>query len=231
MINNVLASELAAQHNRDLRTHAEAFRRTRAARSASGRPTSAEQVMRAGRAATARLGGVHIRPLRPTDQALVRNVFDHLSPRSRWLRFLGPKSALTDTELSYFTAVDHHDHEALVAISRFGGRPLAVARYVRSRDDSGSADVAIAVIDSWQRLGVGRMLAMQLAARARCEGVHRFSALISADNRGAKSLLATLGTVRVRERAAGTVHYEVALTADKPVAGGFRASPALAGCA
>jgi hypothetical protein len=36
--------------------------------------------------------------------------------RSRWLRFLSPKTELSPAELGSFTDVDHHDHEALGAL-------------------------------------------------------------------------------------------------------------------
>ena len=42
--------------------------------------------------------------------------FHRLSPESRQSRFLTGKPSLTPAEVHYFTEVDHHDHEALVAV-------------------------------------------------------------------------------------------------------------------
>ena len=47
---------------------------------------------------------------------LLADGFARLSDRSRRLRFLSPKPALSPVELGYFTDVDHHDHEALGAL-------------------------------------------------------------------------------------------------------------------
>jgi hypothetical protein len=52
---------------------------------------------------------VHIRPIRRTDEALLRDCFDRLGPASRRARFLGAKTVITPAETRYLTAVDHHD--------------------------------------------------------------------------------------------------------------------------
>jgi hypothetical protein len=54
--------------------------------------------------------------------------FQRLSSESRRSRFLGLKTELSATEVRYFTDVDHHDHEALVAISLVDGRGVGIAR-------------------------------------------------------------------------------------------------------
>src|SRR4051812_9155037 len=161
----------------------------------------------------ARRLSIRIRPIRPRDADLIREGFEQLSARSRYQRFLGGKPHLTSAELRYFTTVDHHDHEALVAVSRLTGRGMGVARYVRHADDPDSADLAVTVADEWQGCGVGIRLVTRLAERARCEGVSRFTALMFSDNRAARSLLRHLpGEARVLEYDAGTVSYEVSLT-------------------
>src|SRR4051812_5899328 len=57
-----------------------------------------------------------IRPVTPADAPLLADGFARLSPRSRRLRFLGPKKMLTSRELRQLTDIDHHDHEALGAL-------------------------------------------------------------------------------------------------------------------
>src|SRR3954453_9078215 len=118
----------------------------------------------------ARRLSIRIRPIRPGDADLIREGFEQLSARSRYQRFLGGKPYLTSTELRYLTAVDHHDHEALVAVARLRGQGIGVARYVRNADDPDSADLAVTIADQWQGCGVGGLLVNRLAQRARCEG-------------------------------------------------------------
>lgn len=134
-------------------------------------------------------GAVRIRPIRASDGARLVESFAKLSPQSRRMRFMGAKNVLTAREVTYLTDVDHHDHEALVAVSRRDGSGLGVARYVRDRDDARSAELAVTVIDEWQLYGIGTRLVTRLSDRARAEGVTRFNAVVLPDNVGALRLL------------------------------------------
>ena len=77
---------------------------------------------------------VLIRQVRRTDAPLLADGFARLSPRSRRMRFLCAKTTLSAAELRYFTAVDHHDHEAICALSAADGRGVGIARYIRDAD-------------------------------------------------------------------------------------------------
>jgi hypothetical protein len=61
---------------------------------------------------------VLVRPVEPGDKDLIRAGFDRLSDESRYRRFLTPTSELGQPMLRYLTEVDHHDHEALVAVDQ-----------------------------------------------------------------------------------------------------------------
>jgi len=137
--------------------------------------------------------GIHVRPLEPSDRAGVAALFKRLSPESRRQRFLGPKPALSDRELTYLTAVDHRWHEALAAVDRRDGSIVGVARYARESDRPTAADGAIAVADEHQGRGIGTVLVRCLIARARVNG---FSVLIATtlwENRRARALLRATG--------------------------------------
>jgi RimJ/RimL family protein N-acetyltransferase len=126
--------------------------------------------------------------LEPGDEGTVLEVFAGLGPRSRELRFMTPKPRLNGPDLRQLTAVDDRDHVALVAVSEEDG-PIGIARFVRDPNDAGAADVAVAVVDSWQRRGVGTALADALSRRAREEGIHRFTVVMQRDNTPAMHLL------------------------------------------
>ena len=53
---------------------------------------------------------------------------------------------------------------------------------MRAADAGESAEVAVAVVDAWQKRGVGTMLLAALVRRAREVGVRRFTMLASYDN-------------------------------------------------
>ena len=152
---------------------------------------------------------VQLRPIRPSDAGELLAIFNGMSTQSRWLRFLTAKPRLLPRELRYFTEVDHHDHEAIIALGLRDGRGLGVARFVRLRDDPACADVAVAVVDSWHGHGLGRALVSQLVERAREEGVHRFAATVSAQNAAITGLLKGASLVRRPVREFDTIEYEI----------------------
>lgn len=134
-----------------------------------------------------------VRPIRPTDAALLTEGFDRLSADSRWFRFLGAKKELSAAELRYLSDVDHVDHEALIAIDAADGRAVGVARYLRLADDPRTADVAVVVVDSWHRRGVATALFTRLNDRARKAGIQRYAVTVSADNVASLGLLRRFG--------------------------------------
>jgi RimJ/RimL family protein N-acetyltransferase len=155
-----------------------------------------------------------IRPIRPDDREELAAGMRRLSPESRYRRFFTPTNELSTSELSYLTEVDHHDHEALVALEPDSLHGIGVARFVRSRQDTELAEVAVAVADSWQNRGVATALLDRLTQRAREEGVRRFSAEILADNQPMLDLIDELGDVTMRRVDHGSVEVEVELPPD-----------------
>lgn len=150
--------------------------------------------------------------LTPADAPLVADAFERLSAESRRLRFLAPKPALTPAELRYLTEIDGHNHEALAAVEPETGRGVAIARFVRDPDHPERAEVAVTVADDWQGQGLGKLMLSRLADRARAEHVRRFTALVSTDNRGMRTLLNHLDSdAAVNNVGGGIAEYEVEL--------------------
>jgi GNAT superfamily N-acetyltransferase len=153
---------------------------------------------------------VTVRPICPQDAGPLRAGFERLSEESRYRRFLSPIQELSGSMLRYLTEVDHHDHEALIAVGA-DGTLVGVARSVRSRSDPQVAEAAVTVADDWQGRGLGTALLELLADCARAEGISRFTALTLAANRDMLDLLESLGPVRILERVAGTIELEITL--------------------
>lgn len=147
-----------------------------------------------------------------TDAELLAEGFARLSDETRRLRFLTAKPRLTTEEIRYFTHVDHHDHEAIGAMDPTDGRGVGLARFIRDTDDPEVAEFAVTVADDWQGRGLGSELLRRIMQRAREEGIHRFSALVEADNDTMIHVLYGLGgDVRETESGAGAVGYEITL--------------------
>ena len=138
---------------------------------------------------------VYVRPLRRDDRAGIQAAIEHLSEESRYLRFASSKPSLSPRELDFLINVDHHDHEALVAIDPRTGRGVAVVRYVRVQGETGVVEIAATVADDWQGRGLGGAMIARLAQRAREEGHSVMRASVLAANNRSIAMLRRGGFV------------------------------------
>lgn len=154
---------------------------------------------------------MRIRPLEDGETGPVLAVFAGLRARSREFRFMTPKPRLTSTDLSELTHVDGRDRVALVA-ELPDGRPIGIARFVRDRSEVGAADVAVAVVDGWQRRGIGAQLVTALAECARGAAVSRFTAMMLRENEGAVRLMRRAGgDIRALALDSHSAEFEISL--------------------
>jgi GNAT superfamily N-acetyltransferase len=125
---------------------------------------------------------VEIRALRPDDRADLIEAVSRSSGQSLYRRFFAVKRGFTESEIAFFVNVDFIDHVALVAVADESGRPViaAGARYVVVQP--GKAEVAFAVVDQYQGLGLGAALMHHLAAIAREAGLEELIAEVLPDN-------------------------------------------------
>ena len=136
---------------------------------------------------------LYVRHVKPGDKQLIAKAWTLLSEESQRKRFLAPKPRLTASDLRYLTEIDGHDHVALIAVRLDDpNRLVAVARYVRLKDDPETAEVAVTVADPMQGQRIGSMLGVLLADEARGRGIKRFSASILTDNAPALRLMAAM---------------------------------------
>lgn len=139
---------------------------------------------------------VRLRWIRATDADLLRDGFARLSEESRRMRFFVALRRLSEETVRYLTDVDGFDHAALIAVSipehGHPERGFGVARFVRARDDDTKAELAVTVTDDAQRLGLGSLLVLTLAAAARERGVDTFIMNVLSTNYKVTHLLSKL---------------------------------------
>ena len=152
---------------------------------------------------------VRVRQGHSSDRDLLLRGFARLSKESRYRRFLVPKRELSEANIHYLTEIDHHDHEAMIALDEATAEGIGVARYVRDSERPDAAEVAVTVIDDWQARGLGTLLLEVISARAREEGITTFTALMLATNRKMMDVIKALGPVRIVDMEAGTVEIEM----------------------
>jgi len=125
---------------------------------------------------------IEIRALKRDDQADLLGAVERTSPQSLYRRFFGAKRHFSKKEIEFFVNVDFVSHVALVATVEEGNRTVIVGggRYVIVQP--GTAEVAFAVVDQYQKQGVGGTLLRHLAAIARGAGLKELIAEVLPDN-------------------------------------------------
>jgi RimJ/RimL family protein N-acetyltransferase len=165
---------------------------------------------------------IEVRPIRRSDKKRLVEAFEKLSPESRYRRFLVPMPQLSPRLVRYFTEIDHHDHEALLALRPDSGEVIGVARFVRSEDGADAAEVAVAVADAWQGRGVATELLTRLAGRALEEGIACFTATCLADNETVLELFGNLGHTEILRSESGLIEARIDLPPEQEL--GIRAA-------
>lgn len=152
---------------------------------------------------------VHLRPIAPEDEPLLHEAVAAMSERTVYFRFFSPIKRMSDAMAHRLAVVDYNDRFAIVATThRPGGkeRIVGVARYDRARGTD-VAEVAVAVIDEFQRRGLGGALLAELARVGRAHGIKTFSLIVLPENREMLGLLRKMGWIH-QARLAGGV-YEI----------------------
>ncbi len=158
---------------------------------------------------------VFVRPIVQSDEQLLVDLLNKLSPDSIYLRFLRPVSALPEAFLHQLTHINYSSNFALAAITRENGKEaiIAVARYGYDPGDK-LTDFAIVVRDDWQKNGLGRLLLCRLFAIGRENGISRFISVIDAGNYSMKKILRRLDCRVNYTYRSGATQVEI-LIADK----------------
>ena len=154
---------------------------------------------------------VLVRTVRPADKPLFAAGWERFGQESRYRRFMGAKGRLSTRELTFFTELDHIDHEALGALDPATGEGLGVARYLRDPERPHTAEAAVAVVDAMQGCGLGGALLRRLCRRAAQNGIRCFTASLFTSNQSMLHLFEKLGTVTVTGRDGGETHLDVEL--------------------
>lgn len=149
---------------------------------------------------------LNVASLTPADRAQIQAGLKLMSHESIRNRFMGSKKEFTEKELDYLTSLDGCNHYAL-GVEETGGthRGVAVIRMVRSEADPTEAEVAVTIIDEYQRIGIGSLLLDLIILAAKERGIDRFSFTFLPQNDGIVKLIEKKG-IPVTERGQDSVH-------------------------
>ena len=165
---------------------------------------------------------VLLRPVMPEDRERIQKGMAVLSPGSRYFRFLTSAAQLSDQQLRYFSEVDQREHVAWIALDASNPESpgLGVARFIRAKEDPGVAEMAITIIDAYQRRGLGTILLALLYLSAETHGLQMLRAVVTGENTTMVKWLRSLGATGSCERGEYrlnlTVHRDSALLPQTP---------------
>ena len=125
---------------------------------------------------------LEFRSLRGCEKQPVREFYDHLSPRTRYLRFFSPMPVLPDSVLNLIACGDDQQHLTLLAQVPGERASEIVAVGNIGPSDDGAAELALVVRDDYQRQGIGTALASNILSAAEARGVDRFVAFVLWEN-------------------------------------------------
>lgn len=102
----------------------------------------------------------HLRPIKSTDKVLLQKGYQELSEWSKYMRFFANRSQLNENQLNFFTEVDGINHVAWILLdeSETEFKLAGVGRFVKIPESHEMAEVAVTVVDSYQKKGLGRLL-------------------------------------------------------------------------
>jgi ribosomal protein S18 acetylase RimI-like enzyme len=159
---------------------------------------------------------IEIRHLDRGDGDVMARLFEGLSARDRYLRFLAPMPRFPPRLVRALADADGVRNVVLIAFQ--DDRPIGEGRFHRLTLESDAADLAVAVVSDQQRRGVGRALVAALAVEADRRGLRRFTFDVSPENRVVISLLKRWGArMRLADRlVSGDVAVQAILAAECP---------------
>ncbi len=156
-----------------------------------------------------------LRPIRPGAAQELSDGFAKLSAHSRRMRFFTTRQVYRPQELRHLVECDGVRVLTLVGVflnvDGSEREAVAAAHFFREDPASDSADVAIAVLDDYSRLGIGSALMHALAECALAVGIVRLTGLCHPENLAVQRLLQGMGRYRVIGVKDATLEFSVQL--------------------
>jgi acetate---CoA ligase (ADP-forming) len=146
-----------------------------------------------------------VRPIRPEDETELSRFFTHLSLESRVFRFFAAV-ANADASVKRMIDVDYKARYGIVALAGVRQEIVGHAMYVAI--GAGSAELALAVADTYQGRGLGTILLGQLAEAASEAGIQVLEAVVRPENHRMLEVLRESGFPVQSRSEPGEVHAE-----------------------
>jgi len=153
---------------------------------------------------------IFLRPVKITDEPMLKDFFYDLSEDSMYMRFFSARKDMPHKRLQDFVVVDWSRKMEILAVIKEKEREketiIALGQY-ELNPDKYLAEVAIVVKDEYHGMGVGKELLSYLTYIARRHGLLGFTADTLVENKGMVSLFEKMGFYTEKRREEGV--YEM----------------------
>ncbi len=156
---------------------------------------------------------VFMRPIKPADEPMMKEMFYSFSERTRYLRFHGPMKSFPHARLQVFCNVDYDQEMTLICMVGQPGEEdvVALGCYIHDQG-SNTAEVAFSVRDDWQNKGLGSHLFRKLVEIGRERGIDTFHAEVLTENLPMLNVFHHSGCTVSTQAEGGVVHVTIQLS-------------------
>ncbi len=153
------------------------------------------------------------RPIKATDDELVKDLFYSFSEKTRFQRFMRVVKAMPHSERQVFCNIDYQQEMAILATLEVESteEALGVGRYMYD-EGTKSAEIAVVVRDDWQGRGIGRHLFERLAEIAKGRGIAKFTASVLVGNEAMMNIFRSVAPHMKSHAEKDVIRVEIDLT-------------------
>jgi RimJ/RimL family protein N-acetyltransferase len=142
--------------------------------------------------------GLHLvlRPVKISDEQLLKDFFYSLSDESMYHRFMSTRRDMPHERLQKFVIIDYTKEMVILALLEREGTGIVagVGQYIID-DIAHTAEAAFVVRDNYQNVGIGSELLSYLTYLAKRSGLHGFTAEVLMENLSMLRVFESMGFV------------------------------------
>jgi acyl-CoA hydrolase/RimJ/RimL family protein N-acetyltransferase len=153
---------------------------------------------------------LNFRPIHPTDEPRMRDLFYKLSEATIYYRFMSHQTRVSRRQIQEFVYIDHRNDVTIVGTlpATDGEEMIAVGSYYLDQKTN-MAEVAFVVSDKWQNHGIGTFLLKHLMRSARRNGIRGFTAEVLTVNKSMQAVV-NKANCKIKSKLNGNVYsYEM----------------------
>ncbi|MCD6236940.1 MAG: GNAT family N-acetyltransferase, partial [Thermoplasmata archaeon] len=146
-----------------------------------------------------------LRPVRISDEPLLKEFFYSLSDQTIYKRFMSIRTDMPHERLQEFVVIDYSKEMVILAVKQEGPKEvvLGIGQYGIDEQNH-TAEVAFVVRDDYQNKGIGKVLLSYLTQLAKKQGLLGFTAEVFVNNQPMLHLFSEMGfEIEKRQAEAG----------------------------